>query len=139
MIRYYQNCVSVGSTHMASIRKAARDAGIMVVIGIAERDGGSLYMAQTFIGPQGDVLLHRRKFKPTGLERIFFGDAVSIPVSDSAAVLCLVDSRADLSSLGIVPKTLCKLPSAALVGFSVLNICSLFSSTTLTSNANKFT
>ncbi|KAK7414951.1 hypothetical protein QQX98_006276 [Neonectria punicea] len=75
MLRYYHNCVSVGSSHMADIRKAARAAGIMVVIGIAERDRGSLYMAQTFIGPQGDILLHRRKFKPTGPERIVFGDA----------------------------------------------------------------
>lgn len=93
MLRYYQNCVSVGSTHMATIRKTARAAGIMVVIGIAERDGGSLYMAQTFIGPQGDVLLHRRKFKPTGPERIVFGDAVGVPNSHSVSVLCLVDSR----------------------------------------------
>lgn len=32
-------------------------------------------MSQTFIGPDGDVLLHRRKFKPTAQERIIFGDA----------------------------------------------------------------
>jgi nitrilase len=78
MLSYYRNCVAVDSTHMLSIRKVAQTAEIMVVIGIAERDRGSLYMAQTFIGPQGDVLLHRRKFKPTGPERIVFGDAVSL-------------------------------------------------------------
>lgn len=77
MLRYFRNAVAVDSDHMAVIRKAARAAGIMVVLGIAERDKGSLYMAQTFIGPRGDILLHRRKFKPTGPERIIFGDAVS--------------------------------------------------------------
>ncbi|KAJ9209722.1 hypothetical protein DTO166G4_8673 [Paecilomyces variotii] len=75
MLEYYRNSVSVDSTHMAAIRTAARSAGIMVVIGISERHRGSLYMSQTFIGPDGDVLLHRRKFKPTGPERIIFGDA----------------------------------------------------------------
>lgn len=61
---------------MTRIRKTAQAAGIMVVLGTSERDRGSLYMAQTFIGPQGDILLHRRKFKPTGAERTIFGDAV---------------------------------------------------------------
>lgn len=68
--------MTVQSSQMTKIRMAARAARIMVVLGIAERDGGSLYMAQSFIGPDGDILLHRRKFKPTSLERIVFGDAV---------------------------------------------------------------
>ncbi|KAL4793194.1 carbon-nitrogen hydrolase [Aspergillus venezuelensis] len=75
MLEFYRNSVSVDSEHMATIRRAARAAGIMVVLGISERQGGSLYMAQTFIGPDGKILLHRRKFKPTGPERIIFGDA----------------------------------------------------------------
>jgi cyanide hydratase len=76
MVDYYRHSVAVDSTHMAKIRTTARAANIMVVLGISERHRGSLYMAQTFIGPDGDVLLHRRKFKPTGPERIVFGDAV---------------------------------------------------------------
>ncbi|CAK7237066.1 hypothetical protein SBRCBS47491_009850 [Sporothrix bragantina] len=75
MLKYYHNAIAVDSEHMATIRKAARAADIMVALGIAERDWGSLYMSQTFISPQGDILLHRRKFKPTGPERIIFGDA----------------------------------------------------------------
>lgn len=61
---------------MNEIRLAARDANVMVVIGISERDKGSLFMAQTFIAPDGSILLHRRKFRPTGPERLIFGDAV---------------------------------------------------------------
>lgn len=75
--KYYRNAIDVNSQHMQTIRAAARDAKIMVVLGIAERDRGSLYMAQTFIGPDGNILLHRRKFKPTSFERVVFGDAVS--------------------------------------------------------------
>ncbi|KAL5342158.1 carbon-nitrogen hydrolase [Aspergillus crustosus] len=40
-----------------------------------KRHRGSLYMSQVFIGPEGDIILHRRKFKPTGPERIIFGDS----------------------------------------------------------------
>ncbi|KAL2826616.1 carbon-nitrogen hydrolase [Aspergillus cavernicola] len=75
MLEFYRNSVSVESSHMTKIRKAARAAEIMVVLGISERHRGSLFMAQTFIGPDGTTLLHRRKFKPTGPERIIFGDA----------------------------------------------------------------
>jgi nitrilase len=78
--KYYRNAIDVNSQHMQTIRAAARDAKIMVVLGIAERDRGSLYMAQTFIGPDGNILLHRRKFKPTSFERVVFGDAVSHPL-----------------------------------------------------------
>ncbi|KAK6222527.1 hypothetical protein QIS74_04229 [Colletotrichum tabaci] len=74
-LKYYRNSVDVESKHMERIRMAARAAQIMVVVGISERHRGSLYMAQTFIGPDGSVLLHRRKFKPTAQERILFGDA----------------------------------------------------------------
>lgn len=78
-LQYYRNAVEVDSTHMHRIRCAARKSKIMVVLGYAERDKGSLYMSQTFIGPDGSVLLHRRKLKPTGYERTIFGDAVSKP------------------------------------------------------------
>ncbi|EEU34527.1 uncharacterized protein NECHADRAFT_54453 [Fusarium vanettenii 77-13-4] len=74
--KYFRNSVSVDSKHMGQIRLAARRAKMtVVVLGIAEREKGSLYMAQSFIGPDGQILLHRRKFKPTSYERILFGDA----------------------------------------------------------------
>jgi cyanide hydratase len=76
-IKYYRNAVDIESPHMDRIRAAARKAKLMVVISIAERDRGTLYMAQIFIGPDGGILSHRRKFKPTHFERVLFGDSVS--------------------------------------------------------------
>lgn len=81
MRKYFRNAISIDSKHMQKIRFAARKANIMVVLGIAEREKGSLYMAQSFIGPNGNILLHRRKFKPTSYERILFGDAVWLHTS----------------------------------------------------------
>ncbi|KAK1634565.1 carbon-nitrogen hydrolase [Colletotrichum phormii] len=74
-IKYYRNSIDIESKRMEKIRLAVKKAQIMCLLGISERHRGSLYMAQTFIGPHGDILLHRRKFKPTAQERILFGDA----------------------------------------------------------------
>lgn len=72
--RYYANSVTLDGPHMTAVRRAARRRGITVVIGHSEREHGSLYMAQSIIGPDGAVLLHRRKLKPTHVERSLFGE-----------------------------------------------------------------
>lgn len=84
--RYHANSPTANGEHLARIRAAAKRHGITVVIGFAERDAGSLYMAQQIIGPDGEVLLHRRKLKPTHAERTLFGesDGSGIKVVDSA-------------------------------------------------------
>ena len=43
-------------------------------MGYSEIDGNSLYMAQVMIAPTGDVINHRRKIKPTHVERLVFGE-----------------------------------------------------------------
>ncbi|MGW0581365.1 nitrilase-related carbon-nitrogen hydrolase [Streptomyces sp. NPDC002920] len=61
--------------HLTAIRQAARRTGVTVALGYSEKDHGSLYLAQTLIGPDGGVLLHRRKLKPTHVERSLFGES----------------------------------------------------------------
>ena len=41
---------------------------------LSERDGGSLYIAQWIIGPDGETIAKRRKLKPTHAERTVFGE-----------------------------------------------------------------
>ena len=41
---------------------------------LSERDGGSLYIAQWIIGPDGETVAKRRKLKPTHAERTVFGE-----------------------------------------------------------------
>ncbi|KAI8635245.1 aliphatic nitrilase [Xylariaceae sp. FL1651] len=73
--RYTLNSLSVESKEMERIRDAARANSIAVVIGFAERSPtDSLYIAQAIISPQGELLLKRRKIKPTHVERTVFGD-----------------------------------------------------------------
>jgi nitrilase len=71
---YMANSLRADSEEMLRIRLACRDNKITAVLGYSERDGASLFISQTIIGPDGDVLLHRRKIKPTAMERTVFGD-----------------------------------------------------------------
>ena len=70
-----QNSLSRDSPEMNKILTATREAGIYVVLGYSERAGQSLYIAQSFISPEGQIINHRRKIKPTGVERNVWGDA----------------------------------------------------------------
>lgn len=46
-----------------------------VSLGFSEIDHGTLYMTQTLIDPDGKVFNHRRKIKPTAMEKGIFGEA----------------------------------------------------------------
>lgn len=59
---------------MDSIKAAVKEAGIFVVLGYSERDGGSLYIAQSSISPEGIIVNHRRKIKPAHVERSIWGE-----------------------------------------------------------------
>lgn len=62
---YMANSMPRDSAQMKRIQAAVKNAGMFVVLGYSERDGASLYMAQSFISPEGEIVHHRRKIKPT--------------------------------------------------------------------------
>ncbi|MFD3925687.1 carbon-nitrogen hydrolase family protein [Streptomyces sp. NPDC058614] len=72
--RYHASSPTVDGEHITAIRRAARRTGVTVALGYSEKDHGSLYMSQTLIGADGSVFLHRRKLKPTHVERSLFGE-----------------------------------------------------------------
>lgn len=55
------------------VAAAAREAGMVVVLGINERDHGSLYNTQLIFDADGELLLKRRKITPTYHERMVWG------------------------------------------------------------------
>ncbi|KAK6066089.1 aliphatic nitrilase [Seiridium cupressi] len=71
---YMANSMARDSPQMKRIQAAVKKAGMIVVLGYSERDGASLYMGQSFISPEGKILHHRRKIKPTHVERTIWGD-----------------------------------------------------------------
>lgn len=82
---YFRNALHRDSAEMRAVCEAAAAHGIFVVLGYAEIEGGSLYMAQSIIGDDGRVLAHRRKLKPARMERAVFGqgDGSDLAVVDS--------------------------------------------------------
>lgn len=72
--RYFDNSLTYDSPAADALRQAARRNKIHVVLGLSERDGGSLYIAQWGLGPDGETIFKRRKLKPTHAERTAFGE-----------------------------------------------------------------
>ena len=73
--RYYDNSVMADGPEMGRIIEAARERRVYVSIGYSERDpvGVTLYNSNLFISPEGETVNHR-KIKPTGSERVVWGD-----------------------------------------------------------------
>src|SRR3954467_9415267 len=51
---YFDNSLAYDSPAADKLRQAAKRNDIVVVMGLSERDGGSLYIAQWIIGPDGE-------------------------------------------------------------------------------------
>lgn len=69
---------------MKSICDGARKHNIAVVLGFSENDNNSLYIAQCIISKAGEVVVKRRKLKPTHMERTVFGDGYGKDLSNVA-------------------------------------------------------
>ncbi len=72
--RYFDNSLTYDSPEAERLRAAAKRNKMFVVLGLSERDGGSLYIGQWIIGPDGETVAKRRKLKPTHAERTVFGE-----------------------------------------------------------------
>lgn len=83
--RYMAQAFTQDSPAARAIAQAAAAHRIHVVMGMAERDGDQLYIAQWLVDPRGVTLLKRRKVKPGPLElRVFAeGGVYDLPVVDT--------------------------------------------------------
>jgi len=75
--RFRENAVAVPSAATDTLCRAARANGVVVVMGMTERDtdtvGGSLYNSLLYISAEGQILGVHRKLMPTHAERIVWG------------------------------------------------------------------
>jgi nitrilase len=83
--RYYESAVDVPGPACDALGKAARDGRVFLIIGVIERDGGTLYCTVLFFSPDGGLMGKHRKLMPTGTERLVwgFGDGSTLPVFDT--------------------------------------------------------
>jgi nitrilase len=93
--RYYDSAVDVPGPAVDALALVAEACNIHLVIGVIERDGGTLYCSVLFFSADGTYLGKHRKLMPTASERLVwgFGDGSTLPVFDTplgklGAVIC---------------------------------------------------
>jgi nitrilase len=87
--RYWDNAIEVPSGDTDALGAAAQEAGTYLAIGVIERDRqysrGTLYCTLLYFSPEGKLLGKHRKLKPTGAERLIWGegDGSTMPVFET--------------------------------------------------------
>ncbi|KAH8124733.1 hypothetical protein FP744_10006505 [Trichoderma asperellum] len=72
--QYRADSVARDSPQMKRIQAVVKKTGMFIVLGYSEREGASIYLAQAFISPDGELIHNRRKIKPTHAERTIWGE-----------------------------------------------------------------
>jgi aliphatic nitrilase len=72
-LRLYELAVEVPGTVTEQLSRTAAQHGMVLVVGVNERDGGSLYNTQLVFDADGSLVLKRRKITPTYHERMVWG------------------------------------------------------------------
>jgi len=85
-LRLYEEAVTVPSPETRAVGDAARKRSAVIVLGVNERDHGSLYNTQLIFDADGSLKLKRRKITPTYHERMIWGqgDGAGLKVVDTA-------------------------------------------------------
>jgi nitrilase len=93
--RYFDSAIAVPGPATEELSRTAKASGVHLVIGVIERDIGTLYCTILFFAPDGTLLGKHRKLMPTAMERLIwgFGDGSTLQVYDTplgklGAVIC---------------------------------------------------
>ena len=85
-LRLYEEAPTVPGPVTEAVSAAAKRHAMVIVLGVNERDGGTLYNAQLIFDADGTMVLKRRKITPTYHERMIWGqgDGAGLKVVDTA-------------------------------------------------------
>src|ERR1700722_10351133 len=67
--RYHESAIDLPGPEATQLGEIARDNAIHLVVGVIERDGGTLYCTALTFSPSGRLIAKHRKLMPTALER----------------------------------------------------------------------
>jgi len=93
--RYWESGVDVPGPTVEALGRTAESNRVYLVVGVVERERGTLYCSVLFFAPDGAYLGKHRKIMPTASERLVwgFGDGSTMPVFETplgriGAVIC---------------------------------------------------
>ena len=76
--RYWENSIEIPGPATEILSDTVRKNGVYMSIGVIERDSqfsrGTLFCTLLYFGPDGQLLGKHRKLKPTGAERLVWGE-----------------------------------------------------------------
>lgn len=84
--RYFETAIAVPGPETDRIAKLAKSLSLDLVVGVIERDGGTLYCTALCFSADGALLGKRRKLMPTAAERVIWGagDGSTLDVFETA-------------------------------------------------------
>jgi nitrilase len=92
---YFESAVELRGPEVKAIGEIAAKYSVYLVVGVIERELGTLYCTVLFFDPGGALLGKHRKLMPTAMERLIwgFGDGSTLPVFETSigrigAVIC---------------------------------------------------
>lgn len=74
---YFDESVDLSKDELAPVQKMAQQLGLHIYLGFTEKEplsGGTLYCSSALINDTGEILGVHRKLKPTGTERVIWGE-----------------------------------------------------------------
>lgn len=93
--RYYNNSIDVPGPDTAFLGNVAKETGAYLAIGVMENEKGTLYCTLLYFDPKGFLLAKHRKLKPTGSERLIWGEgdgstlaSVDTPYGAMSGLIC---------------------------------------------------
>lgn len=96
-LRYWENAVAIPGPETELLAKAAKQAKTFLVIGVTERDtlSDTLYCSLLYFSPEGRLIHKHRKLKPTGTERVIWGEGngadlqvIDTPIGKLGGLIC---------------------------------------------------
>ena len=93
--KYWEDAIDLPGPECAELGRIAAKHDVYLVVGVIERERGTLYCTVVFLAPDGSYLGKHRKLMPTASERLIwgFGNGSTMPVFDTplgklGAVIC---------------------------------------------------
>ncbi|KAI0756729.1 carbon-nitrogen hydrolase [Daedaleopsis nitida] len=81
-VRYAKAAIEIPSPAITRIEQISKEMNVFLVVGVIERDKGTLYCTAVFVDPEQGYVAKHRKLIPTAMERMIWGqgDGTTLPV-----------------------------------------------------------